>query len=342
MHARVAAGLVLCFVVACDGPWEEADAGADAGRRTDAGERADAGPPEDPSRPGRVSIVDDCEVPPSPDDGAVRLEEDLTYATVNGEALRLDVASPPDGGGDAHPLVVMIHGGAWSVGDKADERPRDFIRRLASIGYVAASVNYRLATPDGERSFPAAVEDVRCAVRWIRARADRWGADPSRVVAAGMSAGGHLALMLALAGDAEGFDGACGDTGPVALDGAISYYGPTDLRADQFTDPVGEALIAGFLGAPASEVPEVAERASPLAWADASDPAPLLVHGGGDGVVPASQSRALQATLEALGVASTYVEVPLAPHAFAGITEQARYRVSTCTTLAYLDDVFAP
>ena len=102
-----------------------------------------------------------------------------------------------------------------------------------------------------------------------------------------------------------------------------------------------DVAAAGPHGATAESVPDVAERASPIVYADATDPAPLLVHGGGDGIVLPEQSRALQARLEALGVASTYVEVPLGPHAFAGITEDEDYRRSSCTTLAYLEDVFA-
>lgn len=299
----------------------------------------DAGPPVDHSRPGLVPILEACAIPAVPDPSAIQLEEDIEYARVGAESLRLDVAWPLDGAD--HPLVVMIHGGAWMVGDKADERPRDFIVRLASIGYAAASINYRLATPAGDNLFPAAVEDARCAVRWLRANADRWSADRSRTVVAGASAGAHLALMVGLAADAGGFDGSCALTDPIDVVGIVSDYGAMDLRASAFGDPIGAALVSGFLGDTPDAVPDLAESASPILYIDPDDVPPLLVHGTEDGLVPVEQSRAMQAALEAAGVASTYVEVPLAPHAFALLTEEERYRVSSCTTLAYLEAVTA-
>ncbi len=337
MHRCWQLGALACALgVACDEPPPVLDSGPpDSG--TDAGS-FDAGPPVDHSRPGLVPIVASCEVPATPEAGEVQLAEDVEYATAGGESQRLDVAWPLSGAD--HRLVVMIHGGGWTTGDKTDERVRDFILRLASIGYTAASINYRLATPGGDNLFPTAIEDVRCALRWMLANAATYDADPSRVVAAGASAGGHLALMLLLAGDAGGFDGACSSTEPFALAGAIDFYGPSDIRAGTFADPLGEVLIAAFLGDTAANVPDVAERASPITYLEASDLPPLILHGAGDGVVPVEQSRDLQAAFEDLGIASTYVEIPVAPHAFDLLTEEPRYRTSTCTTLAYLDAIF--
>lgn len=332
---RRLAVLVFVLACACDGPGEDLDAGRDAG--SDAGAPVDAGPPVDHDRAGLVPIVDSCEIPPTPAGDAIAFVEDEEYAVVGGESLRLDVAHPLDGAG--HPLVVMIHGGAWMIGDKTDERPRDFVRRLASIGYAAASINYRLATEDGQNLFPAAVEDVRCAVRWLIQNADRYGADASRVVAVGASAGGHLAMMLDVAADAEGFDGSCALTEPFTLAGAISFYGAYDLRPSAAGGSLGDALVRGFLGGSPVDLPGVAAQASPIVYLDADDPPPLMLHGGGDPLVPPEQGRDMQAAFEDVGVASTYVEVPLAPHAFSLITEEPRYRTASCTTLAYLEAV---
>lgn len=285
-----------------------------------------------PSREGLVPIVEDCTVPEAPEPSEINLANDVEYSVAGGEALLLDVAWPLAGG--PHPLVVMIHGGGWIIGDKTDERARGVIVRLAAIGYAAASINYRLVQ-DGENLFPAAVEDVRCAVRWLQANADSYAIDPSRVAAVGASAGGHLALMLGTAGDEAGLDGSCALAGPVELDGVVSFYGPSDLRSGSPWG-IGEPMLETFLGQSPDQVPELARLASPIAHIDAGDRPHLLLHGSIDSLVLPEQSRNLQAAFEAAGVASTYVELADTPHAFELITEDRRYRVSTCTTLSYL------
>lgn len=286
----------------------------------------------DPSREGLVPIVEDCAVPATPAPSEINLAVDVQYSVAGGEALLLDLAWPLAGG--PHPLVVMIHGGAWIIGDKTDERPRDVILRLAAIGYAAASINYRLVQ-NGENLFPAAVEDVRCAVRWLEANAGSYAIDPSRVAAVGASAGGHLALMLGTAGDVAGLDGSCALAGPVELDGVVSFYGPSDLRSGSPWG-LGAGMLETFLGDSPDQIPELARLASPIAHVDAGDLPHLLVHGGIDGLVLPEQSRNLQAAFEAAGVASTYVELAETPHAFDLISEDQRYRSSTCTALAYL------
>ncbi len=295
---------------------------------------ADAG--SDPSREGLVPIVADCTVPPTPAPTEVNLALDVEYAQVGGVPLLLDVAWPL--GGTTRPLVVMIHGGGWIVGDKSDARARDFILRLAAHGYAAASLNYRL-TLDGNDPFPAAVEDVRCAVRWLRANGDSYGIDSSRVAAVGASAGAYLALMLGSAGDVNGLDGGCALTGPIDLAGAVSFYGPTDLRPGAAWSAGGAALVSNFLGSTPDELPELAEQASPIVHVDSADPPQLLIHGGADSLVLPDQSRRMQAAFEAVGVGSTYLELAEAPHSFDVVTDEPAYRASTCTTLAYLAQV---
>lgn len=317
---------VLLLGAGCSGPRDEPAPGLDGGDGA-----------RDPSREGLVPIVEDCAVPPAPEPAEINLSVDVEYGRVGGQALLLDVAWPL--GSAAHPLVVMIHGGGWISGDKADGRARNTIVRLAASGFVASSINYRLSQ-DGDHTFPAAVEDVRCAIRWLRANAPGYGIDPSRVAAMGASAGGHLALMLGTAGDVEGLDGSCELSGAIDLSGAVSFYGPTDLRAGAPWG-VGESLVSAFLGATAENVPELARLASPIVHVDESDRPHLLVHGGGDTLVLPEQSRAMQAAFEAVGVASTYLELANEPHAFELITDEPAYRTSTCTALAYLAEVLA-
>jgi acetyl esterase/lipase len=320
--------LLVIAICACSGVGAEVDGGVDTAR--------DAGP-LDATRPGYVPVARDCAVPPVPDPSEVELREDVVYATVGGAPLRLDLARPRDTA--PRPLVIVVHGGGWVRGDKADARERETLLRLVGLGYVAASTNYRLVV-DGDDTFPAAVEDVRCAIRWLVDDASALGVDPTRVVALGASAGGHLSLMASVAPDVGGLDATCASTTPLDLAGAVAFYGPTDLRAGRITNALGAALVETFLGASPDAAPERAALASPITHVDASDPPHLLVHGGLDTLVPPAQGRMLQAAFEAAGVPATYLELPAAPHAFDMITDDPAYRASTCTTLAYLARIF--
>ena len=126
---------------------------------------------------------------------AVRVKRDVTFRTVDGEKLALDVYQPATKGKD-RPAVVVIHGGGWTQGDKAWFAQQG--DQLAERGFVAFSVNYRLAPA---HPYPAAVEDVEAAVEWVRKNAKKYGVDPKRIGALGGSAGGHLTGLLATDGD---------------------------------------------------------------------------------------------------------------------------------------------
>ena len=134
-----------------------------------------------------------------PDD--VIFEKGIEYTNAGEEHLALDLARPktPQGLSAA---ILCIHGGGFRAGKR--EHHDQLCIRLAQGGYVAATVTYRLAP---KHQFPAAVHDVKAAVRWLRANAAKYGIDPERIGATGDSAGGHLALMLGLTGDVKSLDG---------------------------------------------------------------------------------------------------------------------------------------
>jgi acetyl esterase/lipase len=285
-----------------------------------------------------VAVVRDCSVPMPPDAAHIHVEREVTYAVMGGQPQRLDVAWPRHGG--PHPLVVLIHGGGWSGGDKSAYH--DAMRLLAGQGYAAASVNYRLAAAP-RNVFPAAVEDVRCAVRWLRSRAASYGIDPSRIAALGHSAGGHLSAMLGTAADVPGLDGACPlrEVSP-AVSAVVAISGPQDIRTAGALDPSQRGMVENFLGVAPELDPARALLASPAVHATAGDPPFLLIHGTADDVVPIRQSRSMRDTLRSAGVPATLLELPGEGHSVAEFGSEARFRVSTCTTLAFLRERLRP
>ncbi len=134
-----------------------------------------------------------------------RVDRDLLYGKAGDADLKLDLAMPKDGPGP-FPVVVCIHGGGWTHGDRADLRTT--IETLAGRGYVAVSVDYRLAPKD---RFPAAVEDCKAAVRWLRANARQFKIKPDRIGVVGFSAGAHLACLLGVTRKADGLEGTGGN-----------------------------------------------------------------------------------------------------------------------------------
>lgn len=284
-------------------------------------------------------IVTECGAAP---DGGIREQLAVPWVTMNGQQLLIDVAGPVTPG--PHPMVLAIHGGGWSKGDRSDFLP--LIRSLASRGYVAATVQYRLAT-SAANVFPAAVQDVRCAVRFLRANAASTGGDPSRFAVIGASAGGHLASMLGTAPEVSGLDGTCPFANqPVNVSAVIVLSGPTDLRdlSGFGTGAVEQedlpAIVSNFLGGAPSAVPATARLASPITHVTAKAPPFFLSHGTADDMVLVSQSRAMREVLRDAGVKATLFEAEGAGHGSGYTTAQSQ--TIACTMAAFLDATLAP
>ena len=256
------------------------------------------------------------------------MQEDLEYGTrEDGTLLTLDVCSPaPDPLVSARPAVVSIHGGSWARGDKANADWRNVCLWLASEGFVAASVNYRLV-PDAR--FPAAIEDVALAVEWLRApeQVEALGIDPTRIGAFGGSAGGNLASLLGTSGDGPLDEGA--RVAAVAELSAPVGLGAAELAADA-ASPWLRAIIGDYLdcdpGAGVDACPQSAE-ASPANRVDPSDP-PFFIGHSEQEVVPVGQSQRFAATLGAAGVPVELAIVPGAEHSIGILDEALRPRVA--------------
>lgn len=230
----------------------------------------------------------------------VRVRKDLVYARRGELALGLDLYLPGPGARPA-PLVVLVHGGGWGSGERANMAP--LAARLAARGYAAATVSYRLS---GQARYPAAIDDVKEAVRWLREGAGGFGIDPARVAIAGGSAGGQIASLV-------------GMLAPQAIRAVVSIDGLSDFTSEEARkyedDPAKHPSAAGaWFGGRYAEQEALWRDASPITHAGKGSPPVLFIVSG---VPRFSVGReAMAARLASHGVYSDTVALPDSPHAF--------------------------
>jgi acetyl esterase/lipase len=251
---------------------------------------------------------------------------DVSYSTLPGyRPLHLDLYRPI-GETSPKPLVVFLHGGAWAFANpRAGAAFRNFpevLAHLAARGYVVASVEYRFVR---EAPFPAQLEDVQSAIRFLRQNAAHFGIDGRRLALWGMSAGAYLAAMDAL--------NCASDT---CVNAWVGWFGIYDFT----TVPADEAGLRQLLGCGSSPCAKAAlEAASPIRFADRSDPPTLLLHGTAD-ELPSSASEQLAQRLREAGVSVELALLPGVGHGMVGTTEaetKAALRQALTTTFDFLD-----
>ena len=239
------------------------------------------------------------------------IKRDITYCTANGVALKLDMYSPLGKGEGPFPAAVYIHGGGWTAGDKANGEGLPDAIELVGRGYIVTSVNYRLAP---QNKFPAQIEDVKCAVRHLRANAAAYHLDPNRIGVWGTSAGGHLAALLGMTTLRDGFEGTGGFAGQSSrVQSVVDMFGPADLKAE--FAPANQRIVQMVFGASSSDDPVIV-KASPVSYVSGAAPPFLLLHGTLDRLVAPAQSRELYERLTAAGAKATLVMVANAGHSF--------------------------
>lgn len=261
---------------------------------------------------------------------------DLTYSSLAGyRPMILDLYKPRRTS-QPRPLVIYIHGGGWMGGHTrhsgAFEDWPGVLASLAARGYVVASVEYRLSS---EAPFPAAVQDVKAAIRWLRAHANEFGIDKSRAVVWGGSAGGQLAGLvgascglaaLETVSDARTLESVESD----CVQGVIAWYGVFDF-SHILRDTEGQPRSPEYryLGcAPGSCSAATVAMASAITHVDGKDPPVLMIHGVNDHTVPVEQSRSYLAALRSKGVQAELVEMPDVEHSFIGKTPAATREAS--------------
>lgn len=221
--------------------------------------------------------------------GEITVERNIAYRPGPSPAWRLDLAMPKSKTGKPRPGIVVIHGGGWLEGDKSsfvftDRTSPANIVDFARLGFVAVSINYRMSR---EAPFPAAVEDCKAAVRWLRGHAKEFNLNPDFIGAYGNSAGGHLALMLAMAGKEAGLEG----DGPYQdqsslVQAAVSDSGPVDL-VEQARESQIHGVVKQFMGGTAEgERLGLYKKASPVNYISATTTALLLIYGAADLQIP--------------------------------------------------------
>jgi acetyl esterase/lipase len=253
--------------------------------------------------PPARALADDAN---SPTD--FRVLKDLAYLAA-GRSERADLYLPADRGPKDHsPAILVIHGGGWTTGDKAEEREVNIATDLVKAGYVVLSINYVLST-GGKVTWPQNVHDCKTAIRWLRKNAGRWQIDADHIGVIGGSAGGHLAAFLAVTNSKHHFD----PDGPYGefscrVQCAVDLYGPIDLLNYKPNLPM--------FGKSRDAAPDLYRAASPLTYVRKDLPPILILHGTADKSVSLEQSRGFARALERAGAPHVFETVEGAPHTF--------------------------
>lgn len=250
-----------------------------------------------------------AEAPPDPRDApsSVKVQRGVVYGRGGDRDLRMDLYFSRRRQG-VRKAIVFFHGGGWEKGDYRDRYPG--VNYLARRGFLVASVEHRLSP---EAPFPAALQDARCAVRFLRAKAKVLGIDGRSVGAFGYSSGGHIALLLALSGGHPELEG---DGGWAAESSRVQAAVGISARVDLVPRP-GRGLgpnVRRFLGGTPQEVPDVYALASPYTHVTADDPPVLLIHGGLDTNVPLYHPQLLHERMRALGLDVELIVLPDVGH----------------------------
>jgi acetyl esterase/lipase len=239
----------------------------------------------------------------------------ITYVRHGGRDLQLDLYLPKARAAKPQPGIVFVHGGGWRTGVRANFAPMAI--RMAERGYAAATVSYRLSP---EAPYPAAIHDVKAALRWMRARAGEYGIDPARIAVAGGSAGGQIASLVGVTNGIGRFD-------PDALPGAVSSEAQAIVNIDGLSDFTSEAArkyeddpakqpssAGGWFGGRYAEKEALWREASPTFYVNAATP-PILFIGSGQARFSVGREEVI-VKMRAAGVPSQVVLLPDTPHSF--------------------------
>jgi acetyl esterase/lipase len=232
------------------------------------------------------------------------IKTDVIYDVENGHENRLDVLYPHNAI-EAVPAVIYIHGGGWILGDKAGAVLE--VLPYLQMGWAAVNVEYRMANVS---KAPAAVEDCRCALRWIVRNAREYHIDPTRLVVTGHSAGGHLSLTTGMLMESDGLDNDCASDGKEPepkVAAIVNWFGVADV-GDLLAGKNRKNYAVEWLGSLMNKE-QVARMVSPLTYVRKSNPPIITIHGDADDVVPYDHAVRLHRALDEAGVPNQLVTI---------------------------------
>jgi acetyl esterase/lipase len=244
----------------------------------------------------------------------VVMHGNVVYASIGNRQLRMDLFEPAKSDGKSFPAILFIHGGGWSSGDRSMEFP--LAQRLATRGFVTAAVEYRLSP---EARYPAAVHDLKAAVRWLRAHAAAYYIDTAKIGVCGGSAGGHLATLLGATNGIRQFEEAGENLrhssnvqAVVDIDGPVDFTHPAESGKDD--DPQKPSAGRRWIGFTFKERPDLWREASPLTYRNEKFPPIAFInssierfHVGRDELID---------RLKSLNVYYEVHQIPDTPHPF--------------------------
>ena len=245
----------------------------------------------------------------------VRVVRDQTYVRYGSRCLQLDLYLPARAPRQAIPVVVLVHGGGWNAGYRAEFAPMAL--RLAQRGYAAATIAYRLS---GEAGYPAAVNDARAAVRWVRSHAVRYGIDPRKIALAGGSAGAQIASLAGLTANLHPIDPhAASHPVSSAVQAIVNVDGVVDFTTEQSrrhdTDPANKPSPAAlWLGGRYANNARVWHEASPIRYVRRGMP-PMLFIGSAQARFQSGRDE-MVSIMRARGAVARVVLLPDTPHTF--------------------------
>ncbi len=253
------------------------------------------------------------------------MQPDVVYSTANNTQLKLDIWYPRDNP-EPTPTVVFIHGGGWVFGAKegAVYQLLPYLER----GWRAVNVEYRMA---GNSLAPAAVEDVRCAVRWVFQNAKQWKFDTTKIVLTGQSAGGHLSLIAGMLPKGTPLDNRCYGDEDLKVAAIVNWYGITNVN-DLLQGPDLKNYAVMWMGSQ-PDAERIARQVSPLTYVRSGLPPIITIHGDKDSVVPYSQATRLRDALDKVHTPNRLVTIKGGDH---GMFTQEQYKTAYSEIWAFL------
>lgn len=229
----------------------------------------------------------------------LEVTQDVPYSNDTNVLKKMDIVKSSDKKTSPSPVIIFIHGGGWQNGDKSGGLL--WLFPFALKGYFCTAINYRLSN---EAPFPAQIEDVKCAVRFLRSKAKEYNINPDKIGVFGHSAGGHLAALLGTSGDIKDLEETGGyNEFSSRVQAAADLSGPTDfIRLNPVMLKDKNSYVSKFLGGTLENKKALAVKANPLTHISKDDPPFLIIHGNKDNVIPENQSKALYKALKDAGL----------------------------------------